>query len=339
MDDISNFKHLQKLLSPVADDAPCGEDLDDKSDEEYLRIERDAQKAKESREWKSLKKDIQKILTTTKDLRLVTLFSKTLLQTETSPIDGLAQGLYLTHEYIDKYWDCFYPSEDKDEPDEKYTDRINSIAELGSWKFLVLPLRKKCPLLSFDGLGEYFLEDLVALKNGDTLEGKQSPKNFFEGLPSNEKEQVDSSLASFEIALDLTESIKKLLSEKTGLTFIDFDNYLIPNLKDGISVLSELSPNAEEITEPNQEDTNTPVKNTSSQKNISSIQNRDDVVKLLEMICNYYTEHEPSSPLPLLLQRAKSIVHKDFLEVLEELVPDSISMTEPVFGRSEENEN
>src|SRR5690242_21313615 len=39
---------------------------------------------------------------------------------------------------------------------------------------------------------------------------------------------------------------------------------------------------------------------------------------------------EPSSPIPLLLERAKRLVAKDFLEVLAELAPDAL-------GRSEEH--
>lgn len=339
MDDFSKFDHLEVLLTPISDDAPCGEDLDGKGDEEYIRIERDIEKAQETREWKVLKKDTLNLLSTTKDFRLATHLSKTLLHTEKFPIDGVTQGLYLINEYIDRFWDCTYPPEDKDEPDEKHADRINAIAELGSWKTFLLPLRKKCPVLVFEGIGEYFLEDLTALKNGDKVEGKVSPKELLGSLPENEKELIDASLNSFQTALKLAEKTKTLLLEKTGISFTDFDSYLLPNIKDGISVLSDLSPNTEEVITSDAENTDAPVGNISSQKDISSIKSRDDVVRILELICAYYRENEPSSPLPLLLNRAKSIVHKDFLEVLEELVPDSISMTEPVFGRSEENEN
>jgi len=336
MDDSSKFDHLAELLSAVSDDLPWGEDLENIDDEEFIRIERDAEKAQEVREWKTLKKDILNHLEATKDFRLVAHLSKALLHTEEIPVDGITQSLYLTHEYIDKYWDCSFPSEDtdEDEPDEKFADRINAIAELGSWKSVVLPLRKKCPVLDFEGFGEFFLEDLVSFKNGDAVEEKQSPKVFLEELPQTEKDHIDTSLASFQLALDLVEKTKKLLLEKTGIGFIDFDSYLIPNLQDGVAVLSDLSPNAKE--EPSPDILNNKGEQTTD---ISSIKNRDDVVRLLDMICAYYAEKEPSSPLPLLLQRARSIVHKDFLEVLEELVPDSMSMTEPVFGRSEESEN
>ncbi|MCF6191419.1 MAG: type VI secretion system ImpA family N-terminal domain-containing protein [Cocleimonas sp.] len=340
MDDLAQFKHLQGFLAPITNVAPCGEDLDGNSDEEYMRIERDIEQANESREWKKLKKDIQKILSTTKDLRLLSRFSRTLLQTEKSPIEGLVQGLYLTEEYIDKYWDCVYPPEDKDDPDEKFADRINAVAEFGSWSSVVLPLRKKCPLLSFNGMDPYFLEDLVSFQKGDVVADKQPPKDIFDALSPEEKKQVDVALEHFITAQKIADNIKELLLKKTEIAFIDFDTYLLPNLQEGISALSELSPNAEKppTKENNQTtDTSAPNSNIHTLKNSGSVQSRDDVIKLLDMICNYYETNEPSSPIPLLLKRAKGIVHKDFLEVLEELVPDSVSMTEPVFGRTENN--
>jgi len=339
MDDSTQFKHLQDFLAPVTDNTPCGEDLDSNGDEEYMRIERDIEQAEESREWKKLKKDILKILVTTKDFRLLARFSRTLLQTEESPIKGLVEGLYLTKEYIDKYWDCVYPPEDKEDPDEKFADRINAVAEFGSWPSIVLPLRKKCPLLSFNGMDPYYLEDLVAFQNGDVVADKQPPKVIFDTLSAKEKKQVDVALDYFIVAQELANTIKKLFLEKTEIAFIDFDTYLLPNLKDGISTLSDLSPSAEPPASKDSQatDTNTPSNSSPSLKSSGSVQSRDDVIKLLDMICSYYEKNEPSSPLPLLLKRARGIVHKDFLEVLEELVPDSVSMTEPVFGRTENN--
>ena len=341
MDDLAQFKHLQDFLAPVSDNAPCGEDLDRSGDEEYMRIERDIEQADESREWKKLKKDILKILATTKDFRLLSRFSRTLLQTEGSPIQGLVEGLYLTKEYIDKYWDCVYPPEDKEDPEEKFADRINAVAEFGSWPSIVLPLRKKRPLLSFNGMDPYFLEDLITFQNGEVVADKQPPKDIFDALSSEEKKQVDVALEHFIVAQEIANNIKELLLEKTEIAFIDFDAYLLPNLQKGISALSELSPNADKPS-PRESTQTTNTNNTSnsisqSLKSSGSVQSRDDVIKLLDMICSYYETNEPSSPLPLLLKRARSIVHKDFLEVLEELVPDSVSMTEPVFGRSKEN--
>jgi len=155
MTDSVKFEHLDNLLSPISEDSPCGNDL--RGDEVYARIERAIENPQDTKEWKELKKDIHELLSKTKDIRLIAHFCRTLIHTEKRSIEGISQGLFLLNEYIKNYWECLYPPEYKDDPEERYFDRINAAAELGSWKTIILPLRKKIPILSFDSLGEYFL--------------------------------------------------------------------------------------------------------------------------------------------------------------------------------------
>lgn len=56
-----------------------------------------------------------------------------------------------------------------------------------------------------------------------------------------------------------------------------------------------------------------------------TIQSREDVVRALDRICEFYARTEPSSPVPMLLQRARRLVDKSFLEVLRDLVPDGLN--------------
>ena len=49
------------------------------------------------------------------------------------------------------------------------------------------------------------------------------------------------------------------------------------------------------------------------------ISSRDDVLKSIATICEYYRRCEPSSPVPLLLQRAGRLVKMDFLAIVEDL--------------------
>jgi type VI secretion system protein ImpA len=62
------------------------------------------------------------------------------------------------------------------------------------------------------------------------------------------------------------------------------------------------------------------------------IQSREDVIKALEKICQYYARHEPSSPLPLLLTRAKRLASKSFLEIVQDLTPDALGQIQALAG-------
>jgi type VI secretion system protein ImpA len=62
------------------------------------------------------------------------------------------------------------------------------------------------------------------------------------------------------------------------------------------------------------------------------IRSREDVLRTLDKICDYYDRNEPSSPVPLLLKRAKRLATKSFLDILEDLSPDGLSQARLIGG-------
>jgi type VI secretion system protein ImpA len=66
------------------------------------------------------------------------------------------------------------------------------------------------------------------------------------------------------------------------------------------------------------------------------INSRQDVIKVLDKACEYFSRHEPSSPVPLLLQRAKRLVAKDFMEIMRDLAPDGVTQAQTITGAETE---
>jgi type VI secretion system protein ImpA len=62
------------------------------------------------------------------------------------------------------------------------------------------------------------------------------------------------------------------------------------------------------------------------------IRNRQDATRALDAVADFFRTHEPSSPIPLLLERAKRLVAKNFLEVLEELAPEALASAKAASG-------
>jgi type VI secretion system protein ImpA len=62
------------------------------------------------------------------------------------------------------------------------------------------------------------------------------------------------------------------------------------------------------------------------------IASRDDVSRMIDKICAYYAKYEPSSPVPILLQRAKRLVPKSFIEIMEDLTPDGLAQLQVISG-------
>jgi type VI secretion system protein ImpA len=55
-----------------------------------------------------------------------------------------------------------------------------------------------------------------------------------------------------------------------------------------------------------------------------TVNSRDDVVRAIDAVIEYYRTREPGSPVPVLMKRARHWVSMDFLELLDDLVPDSM---------------
>jgi type VI secretion system protein ImpA len=68
----------------------------------------------------------------------------------------------------------------------------------------------------------------------------------------------------------------------------------------------------------------------------TTIQTRADVLKWLGLICDYYRDNEPSSPVPLILQRAQRLVDKDFMTIMTDLTPDALKQLHLITGTKPE---
>jgi type VI secretion system protein ImpA len=62
---------------------------------------------------------------------------------------------------------------------------------------------------------------------------------------------------------------------------------------------------------------------------------REDVLKALDKICEYYQRHEPTSPVPLMAQRCKRMVTMSFFEILAEVAPEGVKQAQVVMGKSD----
>ena len=64
----------------------------------------------------------------------------------------------------------------------------------------------------------------------------------------------------------------------------------------------------------------------------SRSRSRQDAVRALDAVAEFFRRNEPSSPVPLLVDRAKRLVSKNFLEVLEDVAPDAVSVARAFGG-------
>jgi type VI secretion system protein ImpA len=65
---------------------------------------------------------------------------------------------------------------------------------------------------------------------------------------------------------------------------------------------------------------------------VHSVQNRQEAVRAIELVCAYLERSEPTNPAQLLLRRAARVIDKNFLQLMRELAPDAVKDVARILG-------
>lgn len=339
---------IESLLKEVSPEAPSGE-LDLSGEPAFIDLEikiegtperefggQIVQEAKDP-DWQEVKKAALELCARTHDLRVVMYLTRALLHTD--GFDGLASGLALLHGLIDRYWDSLFPQLD---PDDNYDpiQRINILAALSEGEDILVPLRKT-DLCASKRLGHYGFRD-VLIANGKidaSKNGKTPPPTMVEIEAAFKDTDINDMVAkqtTIETALGNLSRLKDELHIKVG----DSHAGSIPDFKNLSEALKEMgaiikkqlqdrmpppssNPDSALATDETAGAPSAGSENTPQYSPVSGINNRQDVIRLLDKICKYYEHFEPGSPVPLLLKRARQLVEKNFIEIIQDLAPDS----------------
>lgn len=328
------------LLAAVSASSPCGDDLE--YDPEFLQLERDAQGKPERTmgnsvhpaeppQWRQIETCSIALLQRSKDLRITHFLLQSALALE--GFSGLANVLTLIHDLLNQYWPTLYPQLDTDD-DNDPTVRINALSGIAcdanvrllreslltrSRTFGSISLRAA---LSASGLQSFADENLTP----DELAG---------ALRDSDADQLCALRSALLEAHSTAEAIERFVSGQVGSAqSVDLSALKQP-LKQALHVLDEYAPDSGKAEPTNQDTPDTPHADLSvitAPRACVEIGNRDDVIRSLDRLLGYYARHEPSSPLPVLLSRAKNLVHADFATIVRNLIPDGMSQFENLRG-------
>lgn len=339
---------IESLLKQVSPEAPSGES-DLSSEPAFIDLEikiegtperefggRIVQEAKDP-DWQEVKKAALELFTRTHDLRVVMYLTRALLHTD--GFDGFATGLALLHGLIDRYWDSLFPQLDPDDNDDPI-QRINILAALSEGKDILVPLRKTDLCVS-KRLGDYCFRDVLIAsgKIDATPNDKTPPPNMVEieaAFKDTDIEDILAKQTAIKTALENLTKLKTELHKKVG----DHHSGSIPDFKSLSEALKEMDAIMKKQLQdrkpppPSNHDSAVAVDAADDAQSVGSemtpqfspvsgINNRQDVIRLLDKICKYYEHFEPASPVPLLLKRARQLVDKNFIEIIQDLAPDS----------------
>ncbi|WDU62369.1 type VI secretion system protein TssA [Pseudomonas poae] len=330
------------LLAAVSATSPCGEDME--YDAQFLQLERDAKGQPERSmgdsilpaeppEWRSIQQQSLDLLQRSKDLRITHFLLQSTLALQ--GVAGLAEALTLINALLREYWADLHPRLDADD-DNDPTVRINALSGLTS--DATIRLLRESILTRSRTFGPVSLR--AALNAGglmsfpdEHLGAQQLNAAFLDSDP----EQLQATRDALSAARAACEAIEQQVSDQVGSAQGVDLSLLKQPLKQALQILNQAVPDTAGSSEPEAvSDDNAPSVDFAAApvapRPVGDIASRDDVLRSLDKILAYYTRHEPSSPLPVLLNRAKNLVHADFAAIVRNLIPDGMSQFENLRG-------
>lgn len=361
---------LSALLQPITESAPCGEDYSFSQEFHNIKKARiEENSLLDQGDWVSERKQA--------DWNYVVQTSTTLLESKTKDIrllnwltegwanvygfEGVSKGLELTHQILNLFWLPLHPEIEDDDLDQR-------IGLLQGFINQLVPLIKKTPIVS--GSPFYNLFDYEQFLNHENLKRKQ-PEDY---TSFSSDDNSPSEMEEFESALKATsqnfqqqnyEQFKEILTqwETTKTVLDDLLGYDSPsfatidsNLEDIEIALKKLykvndavatnASNAEAV----QSLENPDAVATQTQQPIQQIgfhvqaqnhlENREQALKMLKDISDYFETNEPHSPVSYMLQKTIKWSQMPLHEWLAEVIKDDqpLNMVQEMLGVAPKNE-
>lgn len=357
---------LEAFLAEISPGAPCGEDIS--YDVDFLELEKLAQgtvetqvgdhiKEGEDPDWKKVLEKSLELLKRSRDLRLILYL--TISKLNLQGLAGFHDGLSLLCESVKRYWDDLFPLLDP-EDDNDPTERINIIGSLSPppsvmsdqdpMKFI--PRLMDVPLCkpADARLPRPTLRDVLVVSGELAVAGSETGEPLTAQLIDaaflqTDVESLQTTDRLLHGAIELLQRLDKTLVDRVGASSApNFDRLvrLFRQMQAKTGHYLESRGYASEGAGPMRNESvaevlpaNVGVSAAPSRQLSGQISSHQDVRKALDMVIVFYEQNEPSSPIPLLIKRAKRLVGKNFMDIIRDISPDAMSQVKTISGEDE----
>lgn len=326
-----------RWLLPLGGDA-CGEDLE--YDNDFLELTQAAAGRPEQQfgakvipaeppDWRDVSAKAEAMFERTRDLRVAVLWLRA--QVAADGWSALPEGLRLLHGLLERFWDELYPRPD----DGDAYARINELEALGSTQHLRGDLRQASIVRNRLAVELRGRELEIAFQHLEAREDESPPSRSQIEQMLRDAAKEDPTL--YRLAADSNarlDAITELMRERVGYERAPgFDA-----LHDLLNDLQQVLPSPDEI-EPSEaaleagDEGQTPTRASKAGLG-DSVDSRADALRAIDMVCDFLERTEPTNPAQLLLRRARRLVDKNFLELVQEFAPDALADVARVMGVS-----
>ena len=339
---------VESLLSEVSPEKPCGEDLS--YDAAFLELEdmvrtksaggvvEGAEEVVEEPNWRGVRERSLELLRRSKDLRVALYLALGLLKTE--GLGGLRDGLAVLRGLLERFWDNLYPNLD---PEDNYDplERINilqslspdTVSEQDPMKFK--QRLAEVPLCSSAQMGRFSLRDIHVSKGEIALVAGEA------GAPDASVIDAAFQDTATDELLAASQAAGEAIEHVTNITAVFSKSAAqgqTPDLSGFQSVLGNIHKCIQGYLAKRGYGEAPEVAVPAAQKGgvslTGEIRSPQEALLAIEKVCQYFDRHEPSSPVPLLLRRARKLVSKNFLDVIRDVCPDAMNQVEMLGGVS-----
>jgi type VI secretion system protein ImpA len=355
---------VDALLTEISPEAPAGVDVE--FDPAYFALEKLAQgtpesvmgdevKPAEEPEFAEVKKAALELFGKTRDLRVAMILATALLKED--GLAGLRDGVALLRGFIEKLWEKFYPQLDPSDNNDpmircnilRGLDGDGSSADLYKFKQRV---REAILTNSVQKIGRFSYRDVQiargelpapAAREGEAAAAPPDMALINAAFKDTLTEDLQATQTAIQETIAGLDGLDAALTEKIG----PGQGPDVTGLKDVLHLLQGVlqeqlalrgigeAPAASRSAGAGP----TAVRATSGGGGggvalSGEISSREDVIRVLDKICEYYQLFEPASPVPIFMQRAKRLVTMNFVDVIRDLAPEAMAKIDIFTGTS-----
>lgn len=339
--------YYKEITTIVSDGSPCGKSLEDDPGLETFFFEAEGKPERfdgkntipaSPPDWNSVEKKASKFLAQSKDLNLIVIVCQSALNRK--GLDEFTQCLQGLSFLIDRYWLDLYPLVESSNGDA--TERVSALSNLNHGVKTLTPLRKAA-LAKVKGFGSVSLYDIELLQQGASKENKTKLNEEQVSAIFKESDQ-DVLQHLYQQVITCSQTLKNLtdiFAEKDKQAqHPDFDSLIDILTKIHQAIQKYGAVNIATDTEnklPKINNNASTATKTEQTSHFAQISSRADVEKAIDSICDYFDQNEPSSPVPLLMKRAKSLIYKDFMQIMNDLAPNGADQVRALAGIDEQD--
>jgi len=329
---------VDRWLLPLDDEQPCGPDLE--YDAESLELV-DATGKPDSQfgpgeppEWGRVRELAESLFERTRDLRVAVWWGRARLNLD--GLSALPDTLVLLHGLLDRFWDPLHPLPDPDDPDALI--RLSAIGGLDKLASLLGDLRNA--KLSGDrrwgGLKVRDVEVALGKLSPRPDESARTPAQVA-GLIAEAPDVAVGVGRQVDAAQRAVKQLKELMGQRFPVD-LAVDMKAMDDMLAGVrSVLPaapavDAEPEGEAMSESDANDQPAAAPTKRPAGGVHSVDSRQDAIRAIDLVCAYLERSEPTNPAQLFLRRAGRVIDKNFMQLVDELAPDSLKDVARIMG-------